>query len=421
MKYLMYIFYIFSYSPFITNIILNLPINFQNISWTDMPTIEMKGDLRVFWDVHDHSRGENAKHAYAHGFSPVTEFNTFVDYPGNQKHNIYNFIGEYPSNPWKKPAFFKDIIRNNIIHAGNNGIDVQDIEINFERNVDKAWHNSITRTDSHAKNFLDFEKAYFRAWASWYALPLILVRQEYPGVRAGLFGIQPFDRDYWGVYNKSQKQIDKKHRYNYEIWKYIDKYVDFYISDVYIFYDLPDSIYYIATNVEQNYRRSKLLSNKPIYAYEWLRYHDSNPSLSNREIAPYLAEAMAIIPFFEGARGIVLWGYEPEVTGGDAPPNERLILFMRTLERIGKLSNKISSGQLQIAEPAHVLWRERQPLVRKLLISGGECAVMAIDHWQQDTENSTARVKCGSHTYEIQMRGKHTTISLLSNGSQIEY
>jgi hypothetical protein len=43
--------------------------------------------------------------------------------------------------------------------------------------------------------------------------------------------------------------------------------------------------------------------------YEWLRYHDSNKQLAGKELAPYLVEAMAVLPYFCGAKGIVLWGW----------------------------------------------------------------------------------------------------------------
>ena len=79
-------------------------------------------------------------------------------------------------------------------------------------------------------------------------------------------------------------------------------------------YERPDSIYYMASNVELNYARTRLPGTKPIYVYEWLRYWSL--TYFAPEVAPYIAEAMAIVPFFSGAKGIVLWGYEPQLTSG---------------------------------------------------------------------------------------------------------
>ena len=131
----------------------------------------------------------------------------------------------------------------------------------------------------------------------------------------GLYGPQPFRRDYWGVAGKSAKQIYGTHLNDAKLWKYIDPHVDFYVASVYVFYDDPGSIYYIAANVEENYQRTRQYGNKPVYAYEWLRYHNSNKKLAGQELAPYLVEAMAVVPYFCGAKGVVVWGWEPGQKG----------------------------------------------------------------------------------------------------------
>jgi hypothetical protein len=47
----------------------------------------------------------------------------------------------------------------------------------------------------------------------------------------------------------------------------------------------PGSIYYVAANVEENDQRTRRYGNKQVYAYEWLRYHDSNKKLAGQEFS----------------------------------------------------------------------------------------------------------------------------------------
>ncbi len=135
-------------------------------------------------------------------------------------------------------------------------------------------------------------------------------------------------------------KLNQAHSSDLKLWKYIDPYVDFYTVSTYIFYDLPDSIYYIAANIEENYRISRKFGKKPIYAFVWLKYHSSNPKLSEQELAPYLAEASAVIPFFSGAKGVVLWGWEPEKNG---PYFQKMPNFINSLNRLSDLSAKSSA------------------------------------------------------------------------------
>ena len=105
----------------------------------------------------------------------------------------------------------------------------------------------------------------------------------------------------------------------------------------------------------------------------WLRYHDSNKKLAGQELAPYLVEAMAVLPYFCGAKGVVLWGWEPKQKG---QYYQTLPVFADSVGRVSDLSAKLAKAELIIDEPAHVLWKAKRPLVRKLNLSGEEWVVM---------------------------------------------
>lgn len=376
--------------------------------WEKIRAVPMSGDLRVFWDVGCRDRDYNREQAVNHGLKIVDLLGTYSDYPGKQKENISKFLEGNRTNPWKKPEYFERIIKRNIASGGGKGaIFVHDIEFGFEEDVEKAWADEETRKLSGAETREQFAAAYFREWATWFSLPCVWAKQQWPREPVGLYGPQPFRRDYWGIAGKNAKQIDGTHVRDAELWKHIDPFVDFYIASVYVFYDDPGSIYYMASNIEENVARTRSYGNKPLYAYEWLRYHDSNKKLAGQELAPYLVEAMAVLPFFSGARGLVLWGWEPK---GKGQCYERLPLFMNSLGRVSDLSAKIAAATLAIDEPAHVLWKEKRPLVRKLCVTPDEWIVMAVNPWQDETEKKDINVQCGTRSVLLTLDGRHTDI-----------
>lgn len=386
--------------------------------WSQIRSVPMQGDLKAFWNVGGGDVQYNNREAVAHGFRLVNLVNTYADYPGKQKENINHALKDNRTNPWKKPDFFERIIRRNIAQASGQGeIMVQDIEFPFEEDLDKAWQDAEARAASGAKTKEQFAQAYLKEWATWFWLPCHWTKQDRPGMPVGLYGVQPFRRDYWGVAGKSAQQIDGTHRSDAQLWQYIDPNVDFYVASVYVFYDDPGSVYYIAANVEENYQRSRRYGNKPLYAYEWLRYHDSNKKLAGQELAPYLVEAMAVIPYFCGAKGVVVWGWEPRRKG---QYYQTLPVFADSLGRVSDLSEKLSKAELVIDEPAHVLWKEKRPLVRKFKLSQDEWAVLAVNPWQAESAKSTVRVSCGTRSVQLPLDGRHTGIFVVEGGRAIK-
>jgi hypothetical protein len=384
-------------------------------AWSQVRSVPMQGDWKVFWNVGGGDKVYNNREALAHGFRLVNLLNTYADYPGKQKENIRHALKGNHTNPWKKPDHFERIIRRNITQSGRDGdIMVHDIEFDFEQDSDEAWEDAQARTASGAETQEQFAEAYYREWATWFSQPCQWTRQDCPGMPVGLYGPQPFRRDYWGVAGRSAQQIDGTHRNDAKLWKYIDPHVDFYVASVYVFYDNPGSVYYIAANVEENYQRTRLYGNKPVYAYGWLRYHNSNKKLAGQELAPYLVEAMAVVPYFCGAKGVVVWGWEP---GREGQYYRTLPLFADSLGRVSDLSERLADAKLVIDEPAYVLWKDKRPLVRKFRLSEDEWAVLAVNPWQTDTEQSEVAVQCGVRQVDVPLIGRHTGIFLVRNGN----
>lgn len=382
--------------------------------WQDVPDFKMSADLKVFWNIGDWTL-QNEPQAWAHGFLPISIVDPFSNRADNSKYRIDTQIEKHQNNPWTKPADFEQIVRKDLARVQNRGTLVLDIEFPFNLEIENLWRDRKLEIPAQFVIFKDFEAAYFREWASWYSMPMKWSKETQPNAIVGLYGRQPFQRDYWGVSNKTSEQIEQSHSTDEKIWKHIDPFVDAYFVDIYNFYELPDSVYYMAENIEQNYLKTRVYGNKPIYAYEWLRYHPSNRVLGGKEVAPYLTEAMAIVPFFSGAKGVVLWGYEPQLKQQDGQPYQQLPLYTKSLKRVSVLSEKIARGELQIDQLAHDLWAQHQPLIRRINIGKDECIFMAVNPWQKDTEKMQINTSCGNEPISLEVIGKHVSLADFAN------
>ncbi len=377
-------------------------------SWEQIRRVPMSDGLRAFWNVAGGDNATNYREAAAHGFEMVDLLSTYSDYPGRQKENIRKTLDTNRNNPWQKPEFFERIIRRNIEQRGNqNAIFVHDIEFSFEEDIDKAWADPEVRAASRAMNREQFADAYIREWATWFTLPCQWTKERFPGTPIGIYGPQPFRRDYFGISGKSAQQIDGTHHSDAELWQHIDSFVDYYIASIYVFYDKPDSIFYMAANVEENVERTRRYGGKPLYAYEWLRYHDSNKKLAGQEVAPWLAEAMAVLPYFCGARGLALWGSEPKRQG---QYYHALPVFMNSLGRVSDLAARIASAKLMPDEPAHVLWKAKSPLIRRMRVSSDEWIILAVNPWQAEDATCTVEVPLEQGNITVELRGRHSEI-----------
>gem|GEM_PF-1125396 len=385
--------------------------------WEAIRPLQMSGGLRAFWDVG--GANDHRQRAADHGFEPVCLVNDYWDYPGKQKRNIKRLIQRSPgNNPWDMPDFFEEVVMQNIqtikgrphFRADGTCLFVHDVEFDFEEDISKAWAVPEVRKASGAETEEAFREAYLAKWAEWFWLPCKLGKKAYPELPSGLYGPQPFRRDYWGIAGKDAQQIDGTHALDAELWKHIDPYVDFYIASVYVFYDTPGSVFYIASNVEENFKRTRQFGNKPLYAYSWLRFHTSSKDVGGLELPPWLADAVAVVPYFYGARGNVLWGYEPQSRNATKLYGN-LPIFTDSLGRVADLSEKIASATPAKEDPpAHVLWKEKRPLVKRLKVTEDEWVVLAGNPWQAENENCEIEIPCGKQSVTLALQGRHCDI-----------
>jgi len=370
--------------------------------WQDLPQVTMKPPFRAFWNVEEPPGSPNRREALSHGFEGVELIQTFTDYPGGQKENLIDHIRQHPMDPFLKPGFFQKTITKNLKpKEWTARLLVHDLEFSFVEPPTGEAGRVISGTE------------FLKAWATWYTAPCDLSRQVSGNMEIGIYGVQPFARDYWNLVSGNLEG----HVRDEALWRLVDPHVDFATASVYLYYELPDSIYYLAANLERNRATLDKVSKKPLYAYEWLRYHESNHTLGGREVAGYLAEAMAVVPYFSGAQGLVLWGYEP---AAKSPPYENLRSFMESLSRIAGLSEALGASELIIDASAESLWKARSPLIRKRKIAPDDWVVLVLNPWQPDGTSSIAEVTCGSAKVPLEMRGKHSQIYRVHRGRVTE-
>jgi hypothetical protein len=386
--------------------------------WENIRSVTMAGGLRAYWDVN--GAPLHQVEALKHGFDPVNLLGDFSDYPGKQQRNIDHYLkknGPVATNPWDMPDFFEEIIRQNVgviankpdLVADQKSIFVHDIEFAFEQDIAKAFADPATKKASGTSSLAEFREAYLAKWAEWFWLPCKWGKEALPDLPTGLYGPQPFRRDYWGIAGKDAGQIDGTHALDADFWKCIDPHVDFYVASIYVFYDDPGSIFYIASNVEENYKRTRSFGNKPVYAYSWLRFHNGNKELAGLELKPWIADAMAVVPYFYGAKGNVLWGWEPQSKESKLYGN--LPVFTDSLGRVADLSEKIASATPAADDAiAHVLWKEKAPLLKRLQVSDDEWIVLAMNPWQNEEAACELKISCGTRSFTLELQGRHCDI-----------
>lgn len=125
-----------------------------------------------------------------------------------------------------------------------------------------------------------------------------------PGIRVGYYSVVP-KRDYWRAKEgrNSPKYAEWQHE-NDQLQPLADK-VDFLFPSLYTFYDYqPGWVAY----AEENLREARRLANgKPVYAFLWPTYHESNAQLKGK-LVPAEFWRLQLETVSRLADGVVIWG-----------------------------------------------------------------------------------------------------------------
>ena len=121
------------------------------------------------------------------------------------------------------------------------------------------------------------------------------IHQANPHVRVGIYSIIP-QREYWRVPNRQWE-----HRNN--LYKELGDEVDVIFPSLYTFYDDQQGwVEYAKKNIKEARKYGK-----PVYAFIWPQYHDSNATLGGQYI-PGDYWRLQLDTLADIADGIVIWG-----------------------------------------------------------------------------------------------------------------
>lgn len=138
------------------------------------------------------------------------------------------------------------------------------------------------------------------------------MRAMLPGKLLGFYGLLPV-RDYWAINTGDQVKLEAWHRCNSRLTTFAEG-VDVIFPSLYTFYN--DSIGWDKFAVA-NLREARRYG-KPVYAFLWPQFHDSNAALKGTFIPGKLWRHELELCRRE-ADGVVLWAYSPAPWDPDAP------------------------------------------------------------------------------------------------------
>lgn len=181
--------------------------------------------------------------------------------------------------------------------------------------------------------------------------------------------------------------------------------MDFLTPSPYYYYgyDNPigkDYLSYLLFNIEAN----RAWSDKPIIPFVWMRIHDSYDP-NTPLIAPFVAEATAIFPFFSGAKGLWLWE-NPGFPGNRQENYATYERFIYGLYRLSQFKEMFEGDyELVIAQSARDHMEQQNPIWRGV-VKGSEILIAAQNPYAADDAETNVLVFHDKWARTIKLKGK---------------
>lgn len=182
--------------------------------------------------------------------------------------------------------------------------------------------------------------------------------------------------------------------------------MDFLTPSTYYFYNYnsplgKEYLSYLLFTIEVN----RAWSNKEIVPFIWLKYHNEfNPTTPF--IAPFMAEASAIFPFFSGAKGIWLWD-EPTDRNDNYAVYEH---FVNGLYRLSQHKDMFEGAyELVIPQAARDHYELRNPIWRGVA-KGSQILIAAHNPYAEENQLDSLLVTYKGWSKKIALRGRETAL-----------
>lgn len=159
------------------------------------------------------------------------------------------------------------------------------------------------------------------------------VKAEAPNVQAGMYGTVPIP-DYWrAIRDHSSMEFRSWQQDNDRLEAVID-HIDALFPSIYTFY--PDRQGWVTYAIAQIAEARRKAKGKPVYAFLWPQYHESNQLLGLRPLDQDYWE-LQLNTVAQHADGVVIWGgwgvNGPEPWNEEAPWWQVTKRFMKRLEQ----------------------------------------------------------------------------------------
>lgn len=129
-------------------------------------------------------------------------------------------------------------------------------------------------------------------------------KNEIPGVRIGLYGTVPLP-DYWRAIRDPRSAEYRSWQRDNDRLEAIVSLVDALFPSIYTFY--PNRQEWVTYAIAQINEARRKANGKPVYAFLWPQYHESNLLLSHRHLDPDYWE-LQLKTVYDHADGLVIWG-----------------------------------------------------------------------------------------------------------------
>jgi Hyaluronidase len=130
------------------------------------------------------------------------------------------------------------------------------------------------------------------------------IKAEAPNIQVGAYGTVPLN-DYWrAIRGPASKEHQAWQRDNDRLEKWAAQ-MDALYPSLYTFY--PDRQGWVQYAVAQLTEAKRIAKGKPVYAFLWPQYHESNASLRLQPVEPDYWE-LQLNTVYQYADGLVIWG-----------------------------------------------------------------------------------------------------------------
>lgn len=392
------------------------------VNWTQFPefslpfTVIFSGSGRAF----------DQNEVLGHGFSHISNPNAGSSLSKSQKACIYYGVVS-ADQPWfhdKSPygnnmeiyhkKWEEDLADLKASNNGNLDFDLfcLDIEAHLKSNTDILELKNKEYVPSALKALSDdaFILQYKKDMQALYAQAILFIKQRVNARIFTSYGETPIFNTFTNIQGASwEKWQSDPSLLNYILTDFNSKKVGGGVYDLldglspnsYFYYDYPhlfagEYLSYLMFQIEAN----QTWSAKNQFLYLWTRY-SFTPQYVGKNIRPWMAEAMAIFPFFSGAKGLWLWDDMSEDIN-----YQGYQYFIKGLYRLSRFKHFFEGDYQLIRTISARDYNENKQPEWRGIYNGEKMLIAAHNPWaKSDNEEVELTIKWNGLNEKIKLKG----------------